>query len=313
MNELMVQEKEKSLIRRLNRRRLVMCILIIICILLICAGFIARNIYICQKVKKEEDLARAREEQIRLIQQEEEERERKRLEEEAAKVMARNQNDFTPEQVSKIQNIYHSSETKTAYLTFDDGPSTNVTPLILDTLKQENIKATFFVLGTTAQKNAEILKRIRTEGHYIANHGYSHKYSQIYANAQSILDEYNQAEVSIKQALGEETYKTRIFRFPGGSTGGKYKNIKAESKGLLTENNIAYLDWNALTCDAEGTPTKESIIENLKSTVGTKNNVVILMHDSSTKILTYETLPDVISYLKEQGYTFGDMYNVIGE
>lgn len=313
MNELMVQEKEKSLIRRLNRRRLVMCILIIICILLICAGFIARNIYICQKVKKEEDLARAREEQIRLIQQEEEERERKRLEEEAAKVMARNQNDFTPEQVSKIQNIYHSSETKTAYLTFDDGPSTNVTPLILDTLKQENIKATFFVLGTTAQKNAEILKRIRTEGHYIANHGYSHKYSQIYANAQSILDEYNQAEVSIKQALGEETYKTRIFRFPGGSTGGKYKNVKAESKGLLTENNIAYLDWNALTCDAEGTPTKESIIENLKSTVGTKNNVVILMHDSSTKILTYETLPDVISYLKEQGYTFGDMYNVIGE
>lgn len=313
MNELMVQEKEKSLIRRLNRRRLVMCILIIICILLICAGFIARNIYICQKVKKEEDLARAREEQIRLIQQEEEERERKRLEEETAKVMARNQNDFTPEQVSKIQNIYHSSETKTAYLTFDDGPSTNVTPLILDTLKQENIKATFFVLGTTAQKNAEILKRIRTEGHYIANHGYSHKYSQIYANAQSILDEYNQAEVSIKQALGEETYKTRIFRFPGGSTGGKYKNVKAESKGLLTENNIAYLDWNALTCDAEGTPTKESIIENLKSTVGTKNNVVILMHDSSTKILTYETLPDVISYLKEQGYTFGDMYNVIGE
>ena len=69
-----------------------------------------------------------------------------------------------------ISNIY-SKDTKIAYLTFDDGPSTAVTPLILDVLKEENIKATFFVLGTNVKKNSDILKRIYKKGHYIANHG----------------------------------------------------------------------------------------------------------------------------------------------
>ena len=229
------------------------------------------------------------------------------------KIANRNKIDFTPEQVNIINNIYNSSNTKIAYLTFDDGPSGNVTPLILDVLKEQNIKATFFVLGINVKWHPNTLNRIRNESHYIANHGYTHIYDDIYESYENLINEYNMCEQAIRDALGEPEYKTRIFRFPGGSTGGQYARFKNEAKLLLQQQNIAFLDWNCLTCDAEGVPTKESIIENLKSTSQGKNNLVILMHDSSSKILTYETLTEVINYLREQGYEFGDMYELIGE
>jgi len=208
-----------------------------------------------------------------------------------------------------MNNIYSSDE-KVAYLTFDDGPSKSVTPLILDLLKQENIKATFFVLGSRVELNQDTIKRMYKEGHYIANHGYSHIYGNIYANPGAVLDEYNKTQDAIKRALGMD-YDGHLFRFPGGSSGGKYNNVKKESKTLLTDNNIAYIDWNALNSDAAGAKTKEAIIESTKQTVGSKNSVVILMHDAGDKILTYEALPEIILYLREQGYTFKNFYSII--
>ena len=77
-----------------------------------------------------------------------------------------------PNAQAEITDIYYSDE-KVAYLTFDDGPSKNITPQILDILKQENIPATFFVLGSRVELNPDVLKREYEEGHYIANHGYS--------------------------------------------------------------------------------------------------------------------------------------------
>ena len=207
-----------------------------------------------------------------------------------------------------MKNIYHSQE-KVVYLTFDD-PSKSVTPLILDLLKQENIKATFFVLGARAKANPEILKREYLEGHYIANHGYSHIYGNIYSSPDAVLEEYNKTRDVIKEILGTD-YDGHLFRFPGGSTGGKYKQIKKDAKTILDENNIAYIDWNSLSSDAAGAKTKEAIIQNTIDTVGSKNSVVILMHDAGDKILTYEALPEIITYLKEQGYNFKNFYSVI--
>ena len=218
---------------------------------------------------------------------------------------------LSDEQYNKLLNIYQNTEQKTVYLTFDDGPSNNITPLILDLLKKENIKATFFVLGTNVDNNPELLKREFSEGHFIANHGYSHKYSEIYENADTILNDYLRCEQSIKTALGNDKFVSKVYRYPGGSTGGKYHDIKADGKKLLQENHIAYLDWNALTKDAEGTPTHESIIENLHETVGEKNVVVLLMHDSSSKILTYEALPEVIAFFRDNGYNFKTLYDVL--
>ncbi len=221
-----------------------------------------------------------------------------------------NQNGLTQEQQNAISNIY-SSETKRAFLTFDDGPSSTVTPQILDTLKKENIKATFFVLGTMVKSNPQIIKRERQEGHYIANHGYSHVYSKVYANEKSAYEEYQKTNKLIQSALEDNTYQSNIFRFPGGSNGGKYEKIKTKTKKILKENGVAYLDWNCLTSDSAGAKTKSAIMKNLKSTCAGKNSIVILMHDAPNKKLTAETLPDVISYLRQQGYQFYSIEDIL--
>lgn len=137
------------------------------------------------------------------------------FEEQKEKEKLKNKLPLTQEQIDKINNIYSQDVGKRVFLTFDDGPSKSVTPLILDLLKQEKIKATFFVLGSNVEKNPEILDRIYKEGHYIANHGYSHKYSSMYASIDAILDEYNKTERCIKNALKNEDYNSRVFRFPG--------------------------------------------------------------------------------------------------
>ena len=86
---------------------------------------------------------------------------------------------------SKVRNAQTSNE-KNVYLTFDDGPSTSVTPEILNTLKKYNVKATFFVLGKNVDLYPELTKRAYKEGNYIANHGYTHSYSSIYSNPRNV-------------------------------------------------------------------------------------------------------------------------------
>ena len=235
----------------------------------------------------------------------------KYIEEQNAIRMLKDSAPLSDEQYNKIQNIYSPGEEKVVYLTFDDGPSANITPLILDLLKQEGIKATFFILGNNASYHPELVQRAYNEGHYIANHGYTHRYSEIYESPETILNDYYKCNQALKNALNNPNYESKVYRYPGGSTGGKYHDTKAAGKEVLKTNNIAYLDWNALTCDAEGTPTKESIIENLHNTVGEKQSVVLLMHDSSSKILTYETLPEVIAFFRERGYSFKNLYDVL--
>ena len=216
------------------------------------------------------------------------------------------------EELERFNSIYKHQDNKRVFLTFDDGPSTSVTPYILDLLKQENIKATFFVLGTKVEANPNLVKREFEEGHYIANHGYSHRYDDIYASTQNVLDEYNKTNELIKKAIGNNNYNSLVFRFPGGSSGGKYHDVKQQAKELLKQNGIASLDWNALTNDAAGANTKEKIMENFYNTIQNKTSIVILMHDAQDKILTYECLPEIISYLRNNGYEFKNLYDVIG-
>lgn len=218
--------------------------------------------------------------------------------------------EITDEITYRINNLY-SSEEKRVFLTFDDGPSKKVTIPILDLLKQENIKATFFTLGSRIEFYPEIVKREYQEGHYVANHGYSHTYSSIYSSTDAVLEEYNKTEQLIKNAIGDQNYSSHLFRFPGGSKGGKYKDLKNEAINVLNENNILYVDWNALNGDSEGKKTKEEMMQYLKETIGDKQSVVILMHDAGDKTLTYEMLPEVIAYLREQGYSFKNFYDII--
>ena len=262
--------------------------------------FIAAN-YVYEEKKKtkifEEDLSTISRVLKQEIQKEEEKPQSKIL---------------TAEEIQKLNYIYKSEE-KQVFLTFDDGPSKKVTILILDLLKQEGIKANFFVLGSRVDLYPDIVKRAYEEGHYIANHGYSHKYSQIYASPISVLDEYNKTNQSVKNAIGNQIYNTNIFRFPGGSVGGKYHDLKADAKSLLEQNNIASIDWNALNGDAEGLKTEEELLERLKETIQNKNSVVILMHDAGDKTKTYNILPQVIEYLREEGYEFKTFYDILNK
>lgn len=209
-----------------------------------------------------------------------------------------------------LKNIYQS-ETKRAFLTFDDGPSIN-TKSILDILKANNIKATFFVLGSQVETFTETTNRIYNEGHYIANHGYTHRYESIYQSPEQVLYEYNLCNQIVANTIQVPEYNSHLFRFPGGSVGGKYAQIKNQAISVLEQNNILYLDWNALTGDSERTnPTPEYIMQNLQKTTNNKNSVIVLMHDAQAKQITVDTLQLVIDYLRNEGYEFKSFYEMI--
>lgn len=197
-----------------------------------------------------------------------------------------------------------SSQKKVCYLTFDDGPNNSVTPLILDTLRRYNIKATFFQVGTLIEDNFDMAKRVYEEGHLIGNHSYDHTYSKIYADGESFMNEFNMCAEQIKKVTGDDYFP--IMRFPGGSfDSGSYGSVKQEYKTLLAQAGVYHCDWNALTGDAEGsTKTTEQMLERIKSSSKNKNQLVVLMHDANNKKQTAEALPKIIEYLISEGYTF---------
>ncbi len=292
-------EEIKTEKRKLNYKKLVICILILLLVLYVS---IRLGMTAAQK-SQEGSLASVQEQSGDIKQQDTEQA--KEIDEEEIK---RRKAHFYKE----VDDIYNGEPgVKRVFLTFDDGPSDTVTPHILDVLKQYNVKATFFVLGNRVSDHKDLINREYAEGHYIGNHSYTHEYSKIYSSDESVLEEYNKTEAEIKKALNDDNYSTNIFRFPGGAYGGPYEDIKAKTRKIFKKKHIAFLDWNALTYDAEGADTKEEIMENLKKTTDGKENVVLLMHDAADKTLTYETLPDVIEYLQEKGYAFQNMYDLM--
>lgn len=208
-----------------------------------------------------------------------------------------------------ITNLYYSTE-KVAYLTFDDGPSANITPQILDILKTEGVPATFFVVGQRVRLYPHLVKRAYDEGHYIANHSNTHAYSKIYESVDTVFGEYIDCENAVREALGIPDYRMFLFRFPGGSAGGRYASVKADAKVLLNSYGVAHTNWNCMTGDAEGKNTVEDQMNELKLTMEGDDTIIVLMHDASDKQVTADTLPDVIHYLKEQGYSFKNFYEI---
>lgn len=191
---------------------------------------------------------------------------------------------------------------KIAYLTFDDGPSENSTPQILDILKKNNINATFFLIGNLAEKHPDMVKREAEEGNKIGIHTYSHDYKILYENPEALMDDINKEQTVIKGILGED-FETHLFRFPGGSAGRGTKFN--EFKEAVTKDGYTYIDWNALNGDAEKSrPTKDYILERIKKTVYDQPKLVVLMHDSSAKKITADNLQEIIDFLKSKGYEF---------
>lgn len=188
---------------------------------------------------------------------------------------------------------------KYAYLTFDDGPSSN-TMQILDILDNYGVKATFFVNGHTGEVMEERYRAIVDRGHAIALHTYSHDYSNVYGG----LDKFEQEIVSLRNYIKEVTgVDTTLFRFPGGSSNSRTDDIKPYIQ-WLNDNGYSYWDWNCSSGDATGTkPSAEQIVANclVQADAGYKS-LVILMHDTKPKDTTVEALPALIEALQARGY-----------
>ena len=211
---------------------------------------------------------------------------------------------------NKIENLSKENE-KIAYLTFDDGPTKNITPKILDILKEENIKATFFVVGKNVDLYPEIVKRAYDEGHFIANHGYDHDNKNLYKNDESFLNEIEKTDIAISNAIGVPNYCSHIFRFPTGFKSPNNKKKKEHAVKLLENINYTYIDWNCLNNDSMKKYSNYQLLNNLKKTCKGKDTLVILMHDTKDVSNSSNVLKESIQYLKSEGYTFKNFYDIL--
>ena len=205
-----------------------------------------------------------------------------------------------PSMDSSTINLYKSDGHKIAYLTFDDGPSANTTPGILKVLDNYNIKATFFIIGSMAVRYPSLVKMEAKDGQSIGNHTYSHNYKYIYADTNAFISDVNKCNTVLKSILGNG-FNSKLLRFPGGSFGPKL----APFRDAIKNSGYHYIDWNDITGDADGQNIPVDILlNNLKRYTEGKEHVIILMHDAPDKDTTVQALPQVIEYLKSQGYSF---------
>lgn len=189
---------------------------------------------------------------------------------------------------------------RTVYLTFDDGPSSQ-TEKILDILKENDIKATFFVVGQTSRLAQNLMKRIVDEGHTLGVHTYSHDYKKIYASVDAYLEDFNRIYQWIYEVTG---VYPQIFRFAGGSVNGYNRSICSELIAEMDRRGFVHYDWNSVNGDAEGVNyTAEEMSEKALNQVGV-SRVILLMHDSVYKTKTVETLQTIIDGYRNAGYSF---------
>lgn len=205
---------------------------------------------------------------------------------------------------SKIKRKVKVSERSregTIYLTFDDGPNSGTTDVILDILKEEGVKATFFV---TNKGPDELIKRAYDEGHTLALHTASHNYSVVYSSVESYFNDLTGVQDRVKRITG---YESKIIRFPGGSSNTISKKYSEGIMSTLTNEVInrgfKYYDWNISSGDAEGgTHTAGEIRDNVIKKLKKERVNMVLMHD--IKPYTRDALRDIIRYGKDKGYAF---------
>jgi peptidoglycan/xylan/chitin deacetylase (PgdA/CDA1 family) len=187
-----------------------------------------------------------------------------------------------------------------AYLTFDDGPSEN-TATILDTLAENDVKATFFAVYHDTEDEADLLQRMVREGHTVGVHSYSHNYETIYISVEAFLDDFYKEWEHIYEVTGERAW---CFRFPGGSinsyNSATYQEIIAE----MTRRGFTYFDWNVSSGDASSeTYGVSQLTHNVLSGICEKPRGVILMHDAAPKEQSALAVSSIIDGLQEAGYT----------
>ncbi len=174
-------------------------------------------------------------------------------------------------------------------LTFDDGPHPELTPKLLDILRQQGVRATFFVLGSNVAKYPEIARRIVAEGHEIANHSYNHP-ALTKLGAARMNDEVGKTCDIIEQATGRRPLSIRP---PYGALNATVEHALLQNYGLnVVLWSVDPLDWKR--------PGSAEVVRRLVA--GARPGAILLAHDIHPG--TVEAIPEVIAQLKSQGYTF---------
>ena len=199
---------------------------------------------------------------------------------------------------------------KIIYLTFDEGYEAGYTDKILNTLKENDVKATFFV--TCSGSLDKYAKKIIEKGHTIGLHTCTHRYNIIYSSEENYFNDLNSISAKVEELTG---YKSKYIRFPGGSS----NTISRFNKGIMTrltqkvtEDGYKYYDWNIDSGDAAGAD-KEGVYNNVISALKNHNysTNMVLMHD--IKVSTKDALDSIIKDALDMGYTFSNINDYTNE
>jgi peptidoglycan/xylan/chitin deacetylase (PgdA/CDA1 family) len=197
------------------------------------------------------------------------------------------------------------------YLTFDDGPTPDVTEWVLEELKKHQAKATFFCIGKNIENNSDLFKKVITEGHAIGNHTYNHL-NGWKTSTKEYIENCNQWSV-VRQQKAESRKQTAehrlqntdcklntehclLFRPP-------YGKIKLSQSKKLQQLGFKIIMWDVISADFDQTISPEKCLENVLQNV--VSGSIIVFHDS---VKAYQNLkhalPKSLQILKERGFTF---------
>ncbi|MGG2015021.1 peptidoglycan-N-acetylglucosamine deacetylase [Bacillus sp. S10(2024)] len=195
---------------------------------------------------------------------------------------------------------YNGQVRKVAYLTFDDGPG-KYTAQLLDILKQNDVKATFFLIGSNVKAYPDLVKRELAEGHYVGMHSMTHDYAKLYKQG-GYVNEMKEDQKLISNIIGQAP---KLTRPPYGSSGltEALRNQVAENGLRVWDWTIDSVDWryNKMPVDAASAKITENVIAGAKT-----NREVILLHD--IHLQSVSAVSAIIKGLKEKGYEF-ESYN----
>lgn len=180
-------------------------------------------------------------------------------------------------------------------LTFDDVPDSLFTPILLDLLKNYQVRATFFLIGECALRNPAIIKRMVVEGHTIANHSYDHQ-NLTKLPPEKVKEEIIKTELAIQEITG---LRTALFRPPYGALNQTSAEIILSLGYKIIFWNVDSRDWSGIT----GPMIASNVVPNVH------NGSIILMHsicggNNQTHMNSLQSLPYIIEILRASGYSF---------
>ena len=205
------------------------------------------------------------------------------------------------EQLAKYDAAYlGDTSKKVIYLTFDAGYENGCTAKILDTLKEHNVPAAFFLVGNYIEQNADLVRRMAEEGHIVGNHTMHHYDMSKISDKADFEKELTDLENLFKETTGKELPK--YYRPPQGIYSEENLQMAKELGYKTVFWSLAYVDWQN---DAQ--PTKEQAFSKLIPRI--HPGAVVLLH--STSQTNAEILDELLTKWKEMGYTFGSIGDLI--